>query len=81
MSSAFSVSHLFLFQALYLSGKAQVTKESNIRLAAMSGEPVGDFYVHLLQRQEVSKEMTSSTNLLRLSNGNRPSVIHFYDGG
>ena len=50
-------------------------------VTAMAGEPVGDFYVHLLKGQEISKEMTSSQKLLRLSNGNRPSVIHFYDGG
>ena len=44
-----------------------------------SKEPVGDFYVYLLDRRQVSKEMTSSTKLLR--NGTKPSVIHFYNGG
>ena len=40
-------------------------------------DPVGDFYVHLLQGSNVATELTSSTKLL---NG-QPSVIHFYDGG
>jgi hypothetical protein len=45
-------------------------------------EPVGDFYVHVLRGQEVEPTMVSSTKLLSgTSNGGRPSVIHFYDGG
>ena len=42
---------------------------------------MGEFYVHVVQGQEVSKELISSNRLLRIANGNRPSVIHFYDGG
>jgi len=43
------------------------------------GEPVGDFYVHLVKDGAISKTLTSSTKLLAL--GQRPTVIHFYDGG
>ena len=43
------------------------------------GDPVGDFYVHLLKGEEPSREMTSSTKLLTQSG--KPTVIHFYDGG
>jgi len=43
-------------------------------------EPVGDFYVHLLEGTQVSKDLTSSTKLLRLSN-QHATVIHFYNGG
>lgn len=72
-------SHLtFLLTPLILNRR----RNWEIQLStAMAGEPVGDFYVHLLVGQVVSKELTSSQKLLRLSNGNRPSVIHFYDGG
>ena len=41
------------------------------------GEPVGDFYVHLLQGQEVSDRLVSSPGLLR----GKPTVIHLYSGG
>jgi len=49
-------------------------------------EPVGDFYVHVLNHREAAdgpkqeaKQMVSSTKLLT-QNG-APTVIHFYDGG
>ena len=42
---------------------------------------MGEFYVHVVRGQEVSNDLTSSNSLLRIANGNRPSVIHFYDGG
>lgn len=42
-------------------------------------EPVGDFYVHLVDGADVSKDLTSSTKLL--SSKKIPTVIHFYDGG
>lgn len=44
-------------------------------------EPVGDFYVYLLQGEDPSPEMISSTKLLTQNNRNKPTVIHFYDGG
>lgn len=74
-----SFSHLtFLLTPLILRRRRNLEIQFS---TAMAGEPVGDFYVHLLVGQVVSKELTSSQKLLRLSNGNRPSVIHFYDGG
>ena len=42
-------------------------------------EPVGDFYVHLVDGAEVSKDLTSSTKLLTAKKV--PTVMHFYDGG
>jgi hypothetical protein len=38
-----------------------------------------DFYVHLIDGAEVSKDLTSSTNLL--TSKKIPTVMHFYDGG
>ena len=43
------------------------------------GELVGDFYVHLVDGAEVSKDLTSSTKLL--TSKKIPTVMHFYDGG
>jgi hypothetical protein len=45
----------------------------------MAKVPVGDFYVHLLQGQQVLPDMISSNKLLRLANQGRPTVIDFYD--
>jgi len=49
------------------------------------GEEVGDFYVHMLHgpstKISIDKDLTSSTKLLKLESGNKPTVIHFYDGG
>jgi len=42
-------------------------------------DPVGDFYVHILQGTQVDTQLTSSTKLL--TEKNIPSVISFYDGG
>jgi hypothetical protein len=42
-------------------------------------DPVGDFYVHLVDEGVVSKDLISSTRLL--SSKNVPTVMHFYDGG
>jgi hypothetical protein len=42
-------------------------------------EEVGDFYVHLVQGNQVERSLSSSTKLLRQSN--KVSVIHFYDSG
>jgi len=50
-------------------------------------EPVGDFYVHLVQSAPssspgavvIDKDLKSSTALLSLPK--KPTVIHFYDGG
>jgi len=47
----------------------------------MAKQPVGEFYVHILRGQHVLPEMISSNRLLKITNRNRPSVIHFYDGG
>ena len=45
---------------------------------AVPGEPVGDFYVHIVQGQSVDTDkLVTSTKLLK----GQPSVIHFYDGG
>ena len=50
-------------------------------------EPVGDFYVHLVRNDDdtgcivVDRDMTSSTKLLCTNNKNKPTVIHFYNGG
>jgi hypothetical protein len=46
----------------------------------MAGEPVGDFYVNLVDPGgAVSSMLVSSTKLLTTEG--KPSVIHFYDGG
>jgi hypothetical protein len=47
----------------------------------MAGEPVGDFYVHLVDPAggTVGSTLISSTKLLTTEG--KPSVIHFYDGG
>jgi len=42
-------------------------------------EVVGDFYVHLVDGAEVSRDLTSSTKLL--TSKKIPTVMHFYDGG
>lgn len=42
-------------------------------------EVVGDFYVHLVDGAEVSRDLTSSTKLLTTKK--IPTVMHFYDGG
>lgn len=44
-------------------------------------EPVGDFFVHVLDGQKASSTLVSSNKLLNLDSGGRPTVIHFYDGG
>lgn len=49
------------------------------RAFTMDNDPVGEFYVHLLKGQEVSADMVSSTHLFRTAE--KPTVIHFYDGG
>jgi hypothetical protein len=46
-----------------------------------SGEPVGEFFVHVLAGQEASTEIISSKRLLTGANQGKPTVIHFYDGG
>jgi hypothetical protein len=54
---------------------------SNTAMDRDGGEPVGDFYVHLLQGEHVvASEMTSSTKLLTNNGGKIATVIHFYDG-
>jgi hypothetical protein len=42
-------------------------------------ETIGDFYVHLVEGETISKSLTSSTKLL--TSKKVPTVIHFYDGG
>ena len=51
---------------------------------ASSKEPVGDFYVHVLNRgaglvPNTRPQLVSSTKLL--TQEGKPTVIHFYDGG
>ncbi len=49
-----------------------------------TAEVIGDFYVHLVhgpKETDVDNNLTSSTKLLSGSNQDKPSVIHFYDGG
>ena len=51
---------------------------------ASSKEPVGDFYVHVLNRgaglaPNTRPQLVSSTKLL--TQQGKPTVIHFYDGG
>lgn len=45
-------------------------------------EPVGDFYMRIVRGpSDVDDGLTSSTKLLAHDSGDRPSVIHFYNGG
>ena len=44
------------------------------------GEPVGDFYVHVINESNGREsELFPSGHFLRTAQ--KPSVIHFYDGG
>ena len=56
-------------------------------------DPVGDFYVHVLNRNEgqtanaataaatTGAKLISSKWLITQVGGGKPAVIHFYDGG
>ena len=51
-------------------------------------DPVGDFYVHVLSRNEeqtangaTAAKLFSSKWLITQVGGGKPAVIHFYDGG
>lgn len=54
-------------------------------------DPVGDFYVHVLNRNEdqtanaataaAANGLISSKWLITQVGGGKPAVIHFYDGG
>ena len=52
-------------------------------------EPVGDFYVHVLNRKcegqtdttRTTTNLISSKWLITQVGGGKPAVIHFYDGG
>ena len=51
-------------------------------------DPIGDFYVHVLNRNEdqtangaTAAKLISSKWLITQVGGGKPAVIHFYDGG
>ena len=47
---------------------------------AVAADPVGDFYVYMIEgRHEQESQMLPSGHFLRTAN--KPSVIHFYNGG
>jgi len=64
----------------YIVRSNNAGKQITTRVSIMSGsEPIGDFYVHLVDGANVAQTLTSSTKLL--TSQNVPTVIHFYDGG